>query len=162
MHWRSWKFGDWEVCVDPRYTMFVEGVVIEKKERSATWTTQILTILVFFLNQERTRLKEGSARPPGGCLASPDVCKLLYRSWHLAELNLVQFRWDMSGFLPLVGELCCCPWLTVPFCGQFSGCTAPSTVVGELDAPLRTPRRPAPLTACPSFLSLNTTGSIQP
>lgn len=71
--------------------MFVEGVVIEKKKVSNLNHPNPHNTS-FLLNQERTRLKEGSARPPGGCLASPDVCKLLYRSWHLAELNLVQFR----------------------------------------------------------------------
>lgn len=58
----------------------------------------------------------------------------------------------MSGLLPLVGELCCRPWLTVPFCDQFSGCTAPSTVVGELDAPLNAQEASSP--GCMSVVSL--------
>lgn len=43
-------------------------------------------------------------------------------------------------------------WLPSPFSLQRSGCTAPRTVVEELGAPLRTPKRPAPLTPCPSSL----------
>lgn len=112
MDWQ--KLGVWRlrVYVDPHYTTFVEGALIEKK-RKVSNLNHPNPHNTSFLPESREDKTEGRfARPPGGCLASPGVCvcKLLYRSWHLAELSLagpvpVRCEWPSSSSR----ELCCHP-----------------------------------------------------
>lgn len=160
--------------------MCVEGEVMERK-KSAAQATQTLTTLVFLLNQERTRLTEGWKKVQLAHLAvalgspiymSPNCFIILGAQ---AELKLTHcsysdevWEWLPStagaSLLSLLGSrgTTLPSWAYRPSLRPVFKLYSSSTVVGEFDAPLRTPRRPAPLTACPSFLSLNKTGSIQP